>query len=145
MKIGSDNGLASSRHQAITWVSGDPDQWCIYTFLGLIELITYRIGKIYRCGEKRYCLSPRWIPPPSPPPPPPLAKSGQIRPVTSFGSREGLTMICKILNEGSMARVCQHLFTKYSFLSTKRLVFTTNMVSLYRIFEIIYAPFKRFE
>ena len=40
MKIGSGNGLALSRHQAINWVSGDPGQWCIYVSPGLIELIT---------------------------------------------------------------------------------------------------------
>ena len=35
MKIGSGNGLVPSRHRAITWVSGDPDQWCIcVTVLG---------------------------------------------------------------------------------------------------------------
>ena len=52
MKIGSGNGLAPSRHQVITWVSGDPGQWCIYASLGLIELITSPYWEIYRCGEK---------------------------------------------------------------------------------------------
>ena len=37
-------------------------QWCIYESLGLIELITSRIRKIYPYGEKRFCLSTRGIP-----------------------------------------------------------------------------------
>ena len=49
MKNGSGNGLASSRHQLITWVSGDPGQWRIYVSLGLID---YLLHRIYRCGEK---------------------------------------------------------------------------------------------
>ena len=74
MKIGFGNGLVPSKHQAITWVSGDPGQWCIYASLGLIELITSPYWEIYRYGAKRYCLSTPGIPSP----PPPIAESGQL-------------------------------------------------------------------
>ena len=77
MKIGSGNGLAPSRHQVITWVSGDPGQWCIYASLGLIELITSPYWEIYRCGEKTVLFEhtrDTFIP---------IAESGQFRPVRS--------------------------------------------------------------
>ena len=63
-RIGSGNGLAPSRHQAITWVSGNPGQWCIYASLGLIELITLPYWENVSTRRKRYCLSTRWIPSP---------------------------------------------------------------------------------
>ena len=36
--IGSDNGLAPNRRQAIIWTNGDLDYWRIYASLGLNEL-----------------------------------------------------------------------------------------------------------
>ena len=38
MSIGSGNGLASNRHQAITWTNADPVQWRIYASL-MIEAV----------------------------------------------------------------------------------------------------------
>ena len=77
MKIGSGNGLAPSRHQAITWVSGDPGQWCIYASLGLIELITspfweniWMRGKTVLFGHTRDTFTP-------------IAENGQLRSVRS--------------------------------------------------------------
>ena len=37
--IGSDNGLAPNRRQAIIWTNDDPVKWRIYASLGLNELI----------------------------------------------------------------------------------------------------------
>ena len=39
VSIGSDNGLAPNRRQAITWISGDPVRWRIYAALGRDELM----------------------------------------------------------------------------------------------------------
>ena len=36
--IGSDNGLASKRRQAIIWTNVGMLYWCIYASLGLSEL-----------------------------------------------------------------------------------------------------------
>ena len=49
-----------------------------------------RIQKLYPCGEKRYCLSTRGIPSP------PQLKVGNSDHSGRVGSRDGLTVFCKI-------------------------------------------------
>ena len=34
LKLGSGNGLAPNRRQAIIWTTADPVHWCIYAALG---------------------------------------------------------------------------------------------------------------
>ena len=90
MKIGSGNGLAPNRHQAITWVSGDPGQWCIYASLGLIELITSPFWENISMRRKTVLFghtSDTFTP---------MAENGQFRPVGSGRVGGRLTMICKI-------------------------------------------------
>ena len=49
VSIGSGNGLAPNRQQAITWTNADPVHWCIYIYiyvgLGGDELNTLRLAK----------------------------------------------------------------------------------------------------
>ena len=49
--IGSDNGLASTRHRAIIWTKDDLDYWCIYVSLSLNESIV--ANNIFRTLIKR--------------------------------------------------------------------------------------------
>ena len=44
--IGSDNGLAPNRRQAIIWTNDDPVQRCIYASLSLNELINAYIYRL---------------------------------------------------------------------------------------------------
>ena len=44
VRIGSGNGLAPTRRQAITWINADPIHWRIYGALGEDEL---NISKVY--------------------------------------------------------------------------------------------------
>ena len=55
-----------------------------------LSWLLHRIGKMYRCGEKRYCLSTRGITSPL------WLRVGNFDPPGRVGSRVGLTMICKI-------------------------------------------------
>ena len=43
VSIGSDNGLAPKRQQAIIWANDDLIHWCIYASLGLNGLTQNRI------------------------------------------------------------------------------------------------------
>ena len=55
-----------------------------------LSWLLHRIGKIYPCGEKRYCLSTRGIRSP------PKLKVGNSNPSGWVGARDGLTIFCKI-------------------------------------------------
>ena len=46
VSIGSGNGLAPNRWQAITWSNADPFHWCIYVTLGVDELIQWGLNKM---------------------------------------------------------------------------------------------------
>ena len=50
--IGSDNGLAPNRRQAIIWTSDGLVYWCIYVLLGLNELNTLDQCLLFQLGDK---------------------------------------------------------------------------------------------
>ena len=61
-----------------------------------LSWLLHRIGKIYPRGEKRYSLSTRWMLSP------PYLKVGNSDPSGRVGARDGLTIFCKIPNNGSL-------------------------------------------
>ena len=63
MSIGSGNGLASNRHQAITWTNADLVQWRIYASL-MIEAVWSTVG----ADNHGICTDMIKYPPPPPPP-----------------------------------------------------------------------------
>ena len=101
MKIGSGTGLAPSRQQGITWVSGDPGQLCIHASLGLIELITSPYWENISMRRKkvlfehtRYAFTP-------------IAESGQFRSVRS-GQVEGGVINSPILSMVNAVKCSTH-------------------------------------
>ena len=50
--IGSGNGLAPNRRQAITWATDDPVHWRIYVALGGDELMYRPLGDLIEILDK---------------------------------------------------------------------------------------------
>ena len=62
--IGSDNGLAQNKRQAIIWSNADPINWCIYMPLG--DELTGLINIWCSAVSQNHDLHPLWLPPPPP-------------------------------------------------------------------------------